>query len=297
MTLTTKQKIAIAQLACSVVLVVRKMFGLSPQTIVKRGGITWNLDLREGIDFSIYLLGGFEPRTLKLYSTIVKEGDTVIDIGANIGSHTLPLARLVGERGKVIAFEPTRYAIGKLKENILLNNDLKDRISVHQTMLVAGSHEPLESEIYSSWPLFEHGKELHNEHRGQLMDTDGAIAVSLDDTLQRMDLHKIDFIKLDVDGHEYSVLTGSMHTLKENKPVILMELAPYLFEEKKDGNDNFKKMISIFHDSEYSFFDADTGKKLPPFADQLRDLIPVGGSRNVLLIPDHKCNASNICCD
>ena len=86
-------------MSCSVVLGLRKILGLRNQTIVKRGGIWWDLDLTEGIDFSIYLLGGFEPKTLKLYRNIVKKGDFILDIGANMGSHTLPLALNAGKNG------------------------------------------------------------------------------------------------------------------------------------------------------------------------------------------------------
>jgi FkbM family methyltransferase len=262
------------------------MCGQSEYLIAKRGGLLWDLDLKEGIDFSIYLLGGFEPLTLKLYTKIVKPGNVVLDIGANIGSHTLPLANLVGDEGRVIAFEPTRYAISKLNKNIQLNKHLQNRISVNQVMLVAGKHEHLKSEIYSSWPLFEHGEELHKKHRGQLMDTAGAIAISLDNALQQMEIHKVDFIKLDVDGHEYSVLAGSLCTLTKNRPIILMELAPYLFDEKNDESCDFEKMISIFRDLEYSLYDVNTNKKIPLSSQQLCDLIPVGGSRNVLLNPN-----------
>ena len=80
-TIKTAQKIKIAQIVCSVVLSLRKIRGLKNQTIVKRGGVWWDLDLTEGIDFSIYLLGGFEPKTLKLYKKIVKKGDIILDIG------------------------------------------------------------------------------------------------------------------------------------------------------------------------------------------------------------------------
>ena len=56
----------------------------------------WELDLREGIDFAIYLQGGFEPAALAGGVGVVKPGSVALDIGANIGSHTLPLAQIVG---------------------------------------------------------------------------------------------------------------------------------------------------------------------------------------------------------
>ena len=93
----------------------RRLVGGGPELVTSRQGLTWQLDLREGIDLSIYLLGRFEPSTVRCYTRLVNPGDVVLDVGANIGAHTLPLARLVGEAGRVIAFELTRYAFLKLQ--------------------------------------------------------------------------------------------------------------------------------------------------------------------------------------
>jgi FkbM family methyltransferase len=286
-TIKTAQKIKIAQIVCSVVLSLRKIRGLKNQAIVKRGGIWWDLDLTEGIDFSIYLLGGFEPKTLKLYKKIVKKGDSVLDIGANMGSHTLPLALITGKSGLVFAIEPTLYAVNKLHKNISLNKDLASHIFVHQVMLVADENGLLESDIYSSWPLFHDGKRIHPEHKGQLMETKGAVAMTLDEMVRQMQINTIDFIKLDVDGHEYSVLIGGKETLKAHTPKILMEFAPYLYDPESG---QFEAMLHLFSQLNYTISDADTGKRLPLDPEFLREIIPVGGSKNVLLIPSEGKN-------
>lgn len=284
-TLKTAYKIFIARVACSVILGGRKLIGLSKDVTATRGGIRWSLDLAEGIDFSIYLLGGFEPKTIRLYKKLVKPGYTVLDIGANIGAHTLPLAQLVGPEGKVVAFEPTRFASEKLHRNIDLNPDLKGQIITSQTMLVADEQEILEPEIYSSWPLFETEKKVHTEHRGLLMDTRGAVAMTLDRALLEMQVSRVDFIKLDVDGHEYSVIAGGKKFLTTQTPPILMELAPYLFSPESQ---QFEQMIGLFARMGYELSDADSGKALPLDPIELRKTIPVGGTRNVLLVPTNK---------
>src|ERR1700730_18469952 len=107
MILKTTHKIAIATIASKGVLFTRRLVGLGSTADVSRRGIRWRLDLREGIDFSIYLLGSFAPSTVRTYAGLVESGDVVLDIGANIGAHTLPLARLVGPAGRVVAFDPT----------------------------------------------------------------------------------------------------------------------------------------------------------------------------------------------
>ena len=119
--LSTAQKIRIARVLSGGVIGLRRTLGLPSEVTTRRGGVRWRLDLTEGIDLSIYLLGAFEPATVKLYRRLVKPGDVVLDIGANIGAHVLPLAVLVGDAGRVIAFEPTRYACRKLQANLALN--------------------------------------------------------------------------------------------------------------------------------------------------------------------------------
>ena len=58
--LTTRQKIALARTVQAPVVAARGLATLGPATTVRRRGVTWTLDLREGIDFSIWLLGAFE---------------------------------------------------------------------------------------------------------------------------------------------------------------------------------------------------------------------------------------------
>lgn len=279
MIITTARKIALASLAFRLLTGVRTLFGLPPEIKAVRGGVHWQLDLREGIDFSIYLLGGFEPATLALYRRLVSPGDCVLDVGANIGSHTLPLALLVGSTGKVLAFEPTRFAVEKLRANAALNPELQSRIEARQLMLVGAPTDEVEPAIYSSWPLVE-AEEVHEQHRGRLMSTEGARAVTLDGFLADRQVEHVDFIKIDVDGNEPAVLAGALETLQRHRPKILMEMAPYLFD---GAPEQFHRMLSLFEDLGYSLFDANTGRELPAQPDELIRFIPAGVSRNVLL--------------
>jgi SAM-dependent methyltransferase len=158
--LSTKSKIRIAKVLAASVIQGRRLVGRGPLLLAKRDGIVWQLDLREGIDFAIYLVGGFELRTLRAYRDHVRPGDVVLDIGANVGAHTLPLARLTGRGGRVIAFEPSDFACAKLRRNIELNPQLAPAIEACQIMLAASSADPLSTGVYASWPL-DQSKNLH----------------------------------------------------------------------------------------------------------------------------------------
>jgi FkbM family methyltransferase len=247
---------------------------------VERLGVRWNLDLREGIDFSIFLLGAFEPGTVRAYRRLVKSGDTVLDIGANVGAHTLPLADLAGATGRVIAFEPTAYAYGKLRANIALNPALASRILALQHMLMADDGAAVPRSLFSSWPLSGHG-ERHAKHKGQGMSTEGATATTLDRVVREIGLEKIDFIKIDVDGHELPVLRGAARSIDRFRPIILLELSPYVHEEE---GYNFDDLIVFLAGRGYRFQDANSGRDLPADPARLRAIIPDGGGINAVAI-------------
>jgi FkbM family methyltransferase len=279
--LNTAQKIALARIASRFVMLCRKVFGKPPEAEVVRGGIRWQLDLREGIDLSIYLLGSFEPGTVKAYRNIVKPGQVVLDIGANIGAHTLPLAALAGKNGRVIAFEPTAFAAQKLTANVALNPELAPRIVLHQVMLVADTDEPLQPALFSSWPLVEAGGTVHEKHKGRLMDTSGARAATLDQMIKELGLTKVDFVKIDVDGHELAVLRGARETLKRFRPAIAIELAPYIHAEH---GYSFEELVLLLTNAGYIFRELSGSGPLPTAPEMLRAMVPDGASINVLAV-------------
>ena len=211
--LRTKTKIALARTAQRVVMGGRKMIGRRPVVVCRRGGLRWQLDLREGIDFSIFLLGGFERKMTAAYRRMIEVGAIVIDIGANIGAHTLPIATRVGPTGRVVAVEPTRYAFERLRMHIGLNPTLAARILPLQTMLMGSRTAVLAESVVSSWPL-DTPSGAHPGHAGVAKATTGAVVRTLDDLVSELDLRSVDFVKLDVEGSEPAVLAGVSHPVR-----------------------------------------------------------------------------------
>lgn len=281
MVLTTKRKVALAALAYRAISIGRSVAGKDDCAIVRRNGIQWYLDLSEGIDFSIYLLGAFERSTVITLAKLVRPGHTVFDVGANIGAHTLGLARSVGHQGRVFAFEPTDTACAKLKQNLALNPELEARTDVHQVLLAAETTAPLDPEIYASWPL-KRDPTVHPKHRGRLMTSLNATVDTLDMFVQRQSIDRLDVIKMDVDGHEYPVLRGALNVLQRFRPVIVMEMSPYVHAE---NHQDFAALVELLRDVGYLFYDASTWKLLPSHADELDTLIPDGASINVIARP------------
>lgn len=282
MILRTKHKICIASIAFRITRILRGIQGKDMQGHFKRASFNWQLDLREVVDFMIYLSGGFEAYLSRFIRNNVKEGDVVMDIGANIGAHTLAMGKSVGKQGQVYAVEATEYAYSKLQTNIALNPAISDQIEAIHCILAAKDDVEGNTEIHSSWP-FESDAERHTSHQGVAKSVGNAQHISLDTLVTSHGITRLDFIKMDVDGHEWDVLSGGTRTFETMRPVIVMEIAPDYHEpEHAKGFYNIHRFLSKLG---YTFYDFN-GAALPQQAEALAATIPDGASKNVVLLPE-----------
>ena len=278
-----KQKMSIARMMNRVVRLLRILAGQGMRTRCKRKGVKWDLDLDEGIDLSIYVLGAYEPGILRAYSSVIRSGDVVFDIGANIGAHTLHFARLVGPAGRVFAFEPTDYATAKMRLNLEINPELARRVDFQQRFLVADNAEALPAVVPARWPVANDHDDLDADHLGKPEKLAHAMALTADDFCEAENLSRLDFVKIDVDGYEYPVLRGFRRSLKRFRPPILIELAPILYKDARASE--FDDYVRFIADLGYSFTAARTGRPLSADPAALRRHIGPGCTMNCLAYP------------
>ena len=162
---------------------------------------------------SIEIYGEFSELELSLFEQICKPNTIMIEVGANIGTHTMALSKLVGENGRVYAFEPQRIVFQTLCANMALNS-----ITNVETFQVAVSDE--EGTIMI--PDFDYAKE--NNFGGIELDkfSQGRKVpkVKLDDFLE---LDRLDFMKIDVEGMEQGVIEGATCLIEKFKPILYVE--------------------------------------------------------------------------
>jgi FkbM family methyltransferase len=167
------------------------------------------LDLSDFIQRQIYL-GTFEPKETLAVTDYLRPGMTFVDVGANVGYYTALAARKVaGAGGRVVAFEPSPYAFGRLKRLVeanglnyvtVMNMGLSDSSGKTKIYLGAGS----------------------DNHSPTMVAHEGANAievsiVTLDAEAERLGLDRLDLIKIDVEGHEPKVLAGAKRLLRERR--------------------------------------------------------------------------------
>jgi FkbM family methyltransferase len=194
----------------------RKLRSEGGRTLYRsRQGVEYWLDPTRWIDRNIIETGVFEPRSTEVVEELVSPGDVVLDVGANIGYFTLLLSRLVGERGRVIAFEPTRLYGDVLQKNLESN-----RVANCSVESVGLSSE--EAELMVS--IGESSATLHWWVQEAPRERELVRLVRLDDIAELLELDRLDFIKVDIDGHEPFFFEGAWQTLERFRPRILMEV-------------------------------------------------------------------------
>ena len=182
----------------------------------------------------------FEPSEVSLVKELLQPGQTVLDIGANIGYYTLLFSHLVGPAGRVIAFEPDPNNYALLQRNIADNNC--ENVTAHQ-LAVGARKERLK--------LFQcaGNNGMHRAYQSICCGDDfvSVDAVVLDQFLAQGPA--IDFIKMDIEGFELFALQGMSHLLEKHSPTIFVEFSPSALAEAGVTTTSF---IRFFADRDYA---------------------------------------------
>lgn len=189
----------------------------------------------------------YEPFETELVKKEIKEGDVVLDIGANIGYYTLIFARLVGEKGKVYAFEPDPDNFALLKKNVEING-------YRNVVLVQRAVSNKTGKIKLYLAELSGGHRIYDSH-----DNRKSIeieSIRLDDYFNNYN-GRIDFIKMDIEGAEGYAIQGMPLLLQKNKKVkIVTEFYPAAIKESGLEPEGFPQMFikrgfKVYHINEY----------------------------------------------
>ena len=185
------------------------------------------LELDTGDSFHLADEGSHEPFITRFLPKWIEPGDTVIDVGAHIGYHTLLMARAVGEQGKVVAFEPHPDNFQLLERNVSLND--YDHVTLHQTALGAESGK---SQLYLC-DYDSGGHRLTGDNECADWETMGVRVDPLDSYAVAKEA---DLIKVDVEGREHLVISGLRKTIELGQPLkLLIEFWPTTI--RRNGGD------------------------------------------------------------
>jgi len=274
----TRIKIAIAKIIYKLL----RLLGTNNKQLVVRNGIKYDLDLAEGIDLSVFIFGSFQSHVTGKKLQGVKDGDTILDIGANIGVMALSFAQTY-PNSKVYGFEPTHYALEKCRINLGLNPELASRIELVQCFLSDTTSDNPDIKAFSSWRLDgknEQNGAIHPTHLGTAMNSGGTPSYMLDEWVQAKGLQSIGLIKIDTDGHEYKILKGAKQTMEKYRPTLIFEIGQYVMVEHNIGFDFY---ADYFNGLNYKMYNADNMHEITLI--NYKSEIPENGTIDILAVP------------
>jgi FkbM family methyltransferase len=161
---------------------------------------------------SLDLYGEFSEGETDLFRQLIRPGDLVLDVGANLGAHTIFFARTVGRGGRVHAFEPQRMTFQTLCGNVALNS--LTNVWCHHAAVADAPGDILVPELDSEAANNFGGLGLGRHNGGDRVPVL---------TLDSLNLPQCRLIKIDVEGMELPVLKGAQETIRRFKPVLYVE--------------------------------------------------------------------------
>lgn len=196
-------------------------------------GDQFDVDLSSFLEWQLWAFGGYEQHFAELFRCLVSPGDRCVDVGANIGVHTVRLAKLAGPGGSVIAIEPDPDLAGRARRNIALNGLGNARV-----INAAASDQAGETMLYRPGATDTNRARASLLRHSYLTGTSITVpAVTVDSVCADRACDdaapgtRVAVIKVDVEGHESAVVRGAARVIDRDAPAVIFEYAPQLLDD------------------------------------------------------------------
>lgn len=198
----------------------------------------------------------------------------MLDVGANIGFHSLFFSQHVAEQGKVLAFEPEKTNHHLLQLNALLNK--LDNVDIYNALVGEKTTVNLAWQVQTNLQNRGDSRFAVTEDNSTLSNTNPLMQIALDD----LHLTRCDLIKIDVQYYEYEVFKGAMQLLQTQRPVVFYE---------QDNALNYNEIKTLLEQLDYQCYWY-VSKVFPKFnMNAVSDDIYNGeAERNILAVPKEK---------
>ena len=183
----------------------------------------------------LLLYGQINEDENNFYKQVCKRGAYVIEVGSNIGVHSLAIARFIGHSGRLFCFEPQRIVYQTLNANLALNS-LTNSYTFHQAVGAEAKSVKIPNIDYTKEANYG-GFALQSDAKGE-----DVVQVRLDDALE---LEHLELLKIDVEGMEAEVIKGASSLIQKHKPLIYCE---------NDRQEKSQALIELLWSLEYECY-------------------------------------------
>lgn len=198
----------------------KKLLGFSRTEVATPDGIFY-ADIASYLGYELFFNGVYEPEMIQVLRTYLKQGNILVELGANEGYFTAIASQLVGSRGKVIAVEPQDRLQPIVRKNLSLNGC--ENVNVVQ---VAVSDKPGTITIFISADMNTGSTSAVKISRFS-QPTQEIPALPLKDIFEQQGLTTGELLKVDIEGYEYEAIMGSPDLFQSHRvKAIALELHP-----------------------------------------------------------------------
>ncbi len=180
---------------------------------------------RHGTPFAVR--GFFDWHNVLLTKTICRRGDTLIDIGANVGTETLLFGKIVGPEGCVIAFEPEPRVFAALRDNVEINK--MRQIKLYDKAVSNAKETAWFTFPPSEWESGSGQLGVADGEQGQGVEVN---CVPLDEMYRNGEFGAPRLIVMDIEGSEMLALQGARRLIAECRPFFIFEVNPALLRKR-----------------------------------------------------------------
>jgi FkbM family methyltransferase len=187
--------------------------------------------------------------------SLVEENQIILDIGTNIGSTLLQFAKKLNNNGFVYGFEPDKFNYRKANLNISLNT--------FKNVLVENKGLGKVSGVFNLAIDCESNRGMNRIVNQENINTSKIVIVTLDEWYEKLQLEKIDLIKIDVEGYEMNVIIGGIKVLRRFKPILFIELDD---NNLKLQDSSAKELITLLISLGYNITNAENKEIITEFS-------------------------------
>lgn len=226
---------------------------------IRPHGFKMELDLSQFWERWSYLVGRYyETHTQRILLEVLRKGEALIDVGANIGHVTLTGAWRVGPRGRVISFEPNPSVFERLSAHVRMNG-LRERVALHNAAL-ADRPGTLTLKVPVEGTGGATLGQIGSEYSGKLSESYD-VKVEVGDELCGL-VDGPAMVKVDVEGYEVAVLKGLRKTIGRLRPAMLVECWP---EHLKNAGSSVQELFDLATEWGYQVFSAESPLRVRGF--------------------------------
>ena len=214
---------------------------LRPVRVEVEPGISLTLDPQDDISRTILVsrAGRWEPEIWDAISSGLSRGAVFFDVGAHIGYDSLKASVMVGDQGRVVAFEPNPNTLLRLRSNI----EASAARNVMVQPIACTDTDTMLTLFDSTLGGNSGSSSLSRENAGPVTRSYTVRGRPIDDVARELGLQRLDVLKADVEGAELVVLRGATSTLKRFHPKLILEVVPRQLENMGTSVDEVEAFV------------------------------------------------------